>query len=246
MDGISLLSNLSMPATVLPAIIVLAAWGAPVAIADNGSVPGLTPISPPAHTAMDHAAMGHGQGSPGALSDPHLHHRQMMQRQAYTRSEHAYRAPARQLTDAAGRETSLSDLLDTPQPVMLNFIFTTCTTICPVLTATFSQIQEALGDRSRQVRMISVTIDPEQDTPEVLRRYAGQFGAGPQWHFLTGDIDSIIEVEKAFDIYRGSKTNHQPITLLRAPGKTTWVRIEGIASASDVLTEFDKLLDNTP
>jgi len=186
MDGIRTWSHPLLRVVCGASALVWAVWGGPAAAADSDSDAGLRPIAAMDHSTMDHSGMNHADGMSGTSADPHAHHRQMMQRQSYAVSEHAYRAPSLELTDAQGRETRLDRLLDTPQPVMLNFIFTTCTTICPVLTATFSQIQEELGERAAQVRMISVTIDPEQDTPEVLQRYAEQFGAGPQWHFLTG------------------------------------------------------------
>jgi protein SCO1 len=171
----------------------------------------------------------------------HAHHHQMMQRQGYARSVHDYIAPDLALVDMNGETTTLKDLLNTREPVMMNFIFTTCTTICPVLSATFSQVQHELGPESEQVRMISITIDPEQDTPQRLKRYAERYGAGSQWRFLTGERDHIVSVEKAFDIYRGSKSNHEPITLLRGAGDSTWVRLDGIASASDIIGEYHKL-----
>lgn len=181
------------------------------------------------------------QGMNGMSADMHAHHHQMMQRQGYARSVHEYVAPDLALVDMNGESTSLKDLLDTREPVMMNFIFTTCTTICPVLTATFSQVRQELGAESEKVRMISITIDPEQDTPQRLKRYAQRYGAGSRWRFLTGERDRIVSVEKAFDIYRGSKSNHEPITLLRGAGGGTWVRLEGIASASDIIGEYRKL-----
>ena len=61
-----------------------------------------------------------------------------------------------------------------------------------MLTATFSQVQRKLGDEAKNIRMISITIEPEQDTPERLKEYAGRFKAGSGWQFLTGSIEDII------------------------------------------------------
>jgi protein SCO1/2 len=125
---------------------------------------------------------------------------------------------------------------------MLNFIFTTCTTICPVLAASFYQVQHELGEESKNVKMISISIDPEYDTPEKLRSYAERFNAGPQWQFLTGETDDIIAVEKAFDAFRGAKMNHEPLTFIRAKEDGSWVRITGIASAKEILSEYRNLV----
>ena len=86
--------------------------------------------------------------------------------------------------------------------------------------------------------MISITIDPEQDTPERLKEYAGRFKAESGWLFLTGSIDNIIATQKAFDAYRGDKMNHVPLTFLRSTQDGSWVRLEGFASANEVVAEY--------
>ena len=129
----------------------------------------------------------------------------------------AYTIPDVKLVDADGAAVPLrSELADQDRPVILNFIFTSCTAICPVMSATFSQVQAALGPEREAVRMVSISIDPEQDTPAALKAYAGKFGARPQWQMLTGSLDDSIAVQRAFDVYRGDKMNHQPATFLRA------------------------------
>ncbi|MBL3600924.1 MAG: SCO family protein [gamma proteobacterium endosymbiont of Lamellibrachia anaximandri] len=160
----------------------------------------------------------------------------------YRRSEHNYRMPKRKLVSMDGQPTSLATELEGDKPVMLNFIFTTCTTICPVLSATFSQVRESLGAESRNVTMVSISIDPEYDTPERLNEYARLYGADDQWRFLTGRVEDIIAIEKAFDAYRGTKMSHEPLTFLRADGDSPWVRIEGIASADDIVKEYEQLV----
>lgn len=168
-------------------------------------------------------------------------HNQALSRQGYSGKFAEYIAPDVELTTDDRIVLSLTDLLNTNKPVMLNFIFTTCTTICPVLTASFTQVQELLGERVDEVLMISITIDPEYDTPEKLAEYSERFKAGAQWKFLTGRIDDIIVVEKAFDIYRGSKTNHDPVTFLRGGKSNRWLRMEGFAKAAEIVAEYEKL-----
>ena len=174
--------------------------------------------------------------------DPHAHHRHMMESKTYSRSEHDYQLPDVELVNMAAEKTSLLDEVNVGKPVMVNFIFTTCTTICPVMSATFAQVQSELGAGSDALRMISFSIDPEQDTPERLREYAGRFNAGPQWQFLTGSLADSVAVQKAFDVYRGNKMNHEPTTLMKAADSDTWVRIDGLARASDIVEEYHRLL----
>lgn len=165
----------------------------------------------------------------------------MMKRKAYTRTEHDYDLPDLSVVAMDGTRTTLLEALNSGKPVMVNFVFTTCTTICPVMSASFSNVQEKLGEESDKVRMVSVSIDPEHDTPERLREYAMRFGAGPQWQFLTGDLDDIIAIQKAFDVYRGSKMNHEPTTLLRRADGGPWVRLDGLASAAAIVDEYGQL-----
>jgi protein SCO1 len=233
--------------------LALAVWGGQAIAADDTMQPasgmqhmhaGMLSMNMAHETKddMNHSGMHDMQDMQGPMSaEMHAHHMQMMQRQGYERSIHEYIAPDLTLVDMNGETISLHSALDTKQPVMMNFIFTTCTTICPVLTATFSQVEHELGSEAQQVRMISITIDPEQDTPQQLKTYAERYDAGSHWQFLTGERNDIVAMQKAFDIYRGSKSNHEPITLLRGAGKSSWVRIDGIASASDIIGEYHAL-----
>ena len=169
--------------------------------------------------------------------DAHAHHHHPAPA-GVQRSEQAYQAPDVTLIDQAGERVAMGALLATDKPVLLNFIFTTCTAICPAMTATFEKVQEGLAGEADKVAMVSVSIDPEQDTPAALSDYARRFGAGPQWVFLTGSLEDSIRVQKAFDAYRGDKMNHAPLTLLRTGPDAKWVRLDGFASATDLITEL--------
>jgi protein SCO1 len=168
--------------------------------------------------------------------------RQTLSRSSYSRKLAGYVAPDVVLVADDNQAVNFAELLETDRPVMLNFIFTTCTTICPVLSASFEQVQSLLGEEAADIMMISITIDPEYDTPQKLADYSQRFSAGSQWKFLTGQISDVISVEKAFDIYRGSKTNHEPVTFLRSADSARWLRIEGFANASEIVAEYKKII----
>jgi protein SCO1/2 len=86
--------------------------------------------------------------------------------------------------------------------------------------------------------MMSISIDPEQDTPARLREYAQRNGAGPQWQHYTGTIEASVAVQRAFSVYRGDKMDHPPVAFMRpAPGRP-WVRLDGFASPSELLVEY--------
>lgn len=145
------------------------------------------------------------------------------------------------LVGAGGKTVSLDAALADPRPVLLNFIFTTCTAICPVMSHTFAEVQEALGTKRGKLHMVSISIDPEHDTPARLTQYASSFQAGPQWQFFSGTAAASIAAQKAFDVFRGDKMNHEPTTFVRqAPGQP-WVRLDGLATPEDLLRQFPAL-----
>ena len=79
--------------------------------------------------------------------------------------------------------------------VLINFFFTDCDAVCPLMTENLTRVQELLGDRvGKDIFMVSISLEPEHDTPEVLAAYAKTYGVGPGWLFLTGkktDIDLL-------------------------------------------------------
>jgi protein SCO1/2 len=184
-----------------------------------------------------------------ARQQPHSHHGHAHEEQPaeaatrgrFTRTTANYAPPDVTLRDASGAEVRLASALGHEGPILLQFIFTTCPTICPVMSATFAAAQEKLGPELEEVRMVSITIDPEQDTPARLGEYARRFRAGRQWLFLTGETEKIIAVQKAFDAYRGSKMRHEPLTFLRAAPGAEWVRLDGLMSAAQLFDEYKRL-----
>ena len=179
----------------------------------------------------------------GDAPDPHAAHHQMMhQMKRATRSTADYTLPQVKLVREDGKTVSLPDELDDGRPVVLDFIFTTCATICPVMSQTFAQVQRKLGDAREKVHMVSISIDPEEDTPARLAEYARKFKAGPQWQFYTGTTQASIATQRAFESYRGDKMNHTPVTLLRAAPGRRWVRIDGFASSDELVKELHELV----
>lgn len=93
---------------------------------------------------------------------------------------------------------------------------------------------------SRGTRMVSISIDPEYDTPARLADYARLHEARPEWIFLTGGFEDVFEVVRAFDaIYRANnKMYHVPLTFLRQAGGSAWTRLEGLLSAEELAAEY--------
>jgi protein SCO1/2 len=111
------------------------------------------------------------------------------------------------------------------------------------MSQTFAQFDSELGADRDRVHLMSISIDPEQDTPARLREYARKFRAGPEWQHYTGTVEASLAAQRAFNVWRGDKMSHRPITLLRAaPGKP-WLRIEGFVTPAELLQLYRQQLE---
>src|SRR5918996_1242588 len=110
-------------------------------------------------------------------------------------------APEFTLTNQDGKRLALKDLRG--KVLAVTFIFASCADTCPLLTAKMIGIQNRLGsDFGSRVYFLSITVDPERDTPDVLKRYAEGYKANPAgWAFLTGTPAEVRDVAKHYGIY---------------------------------------------
>jgi protein SCO1 len=126
--------------------------------------------------------------------------------------------------------------------VAVNFVFTTCTTICPPLGANFAKLRQLLGDRAgRDVRLISVSVDPATDTPERLKAWSQKFGAGPGWILVTGDRAEITRLLKALGVYTSGLGDHSPLVLLGNDARHRWTRAYGLAPPATLAALIDEI-----
>ncbi len=160
----------------------------------------------------------------------------------YKRTVEKYKVPDVTLVNQDGKRINLKTFLDGDKPVILDFIYGTCTTICPVLSIGFSHFQKKMGPDVDKVRLVSISIDPDNDTPQVMKEYLQRYNAREGWDFLTGKRDDIIKVMRAFDAYVTNKMNHYPLTILHGPGEENWIRINELLSTSDLMKEHKLLL----
>jgi protein SCO1/2 len=163
---------------------------------------------------------------------------------SYTRTVERYDVPDVVLTNQDGRKVRLRKLLLGDKPVLVNFVYTTCTTICPVLSANFKNFQRKLDHQSSRAQLVSISIDPENDTPRAMKKYLAQYKAQPGWEFLTGsrdDIDKVIWAFGALYLYDQNKMEHYPLVLLRSPADGRWVRIYGLIGTSELIKEFEEV-----
>jgi protein SCO1 len=123
--------------------------------------------------------------------------------------------------------------------VAINFIFTTCTSSCPLATAVFKQVQTQLG--AQNIHLISISVDPDADTPEKLSAFAQQFQIESRWDFITGKRADITALLKALEVYSPDKTLHTNRVLIGNDKTHTWTRLYGLPSADDIVNAVKQL-----
>lgn len=145
------------------------------------------------------------------------------------------------LTESGARVPFASLLRD--RTVAINFIFTSCPTVCPLMGASFGRVQKLLG--KRDVTLISVSVDPETDTPARLAEWSKRFGAGPGWTLVTGapaDIDLLL---KAFGVYTSEPGSHSPSAFIADTRRGIWRKVDGLAPPSTILSVLDTVSAET-
>ena len=131
-----------------------------------------------------------------------------------------------------GEARTLDRELANEVPLVLNFVFTTCSTSCSLQTAVLAQVQRELA--ARAAARCSWPASPS--TPTTTRRSScaaspAASAPAPGWQFYTGRFDDLLRVQKHFDVYRGSKASHPPVLLMRRHARAPWLRVEGFPAA---------------
>ena len=143
--------------------------------------------------------------------------------------------------DQDGRELKFYSDLVKNKTVAINFIFTTCTTVCPPLTATFRRVQQTLGERGgTDVHLISISVDPATDTPERLKSFSAKFKAGPGWTFVTGGVPEINSLLRALGAGVSDKNDHTPTVLVGNERAGHWTRAYGLSPAASLVKVIDE------
>jgi cytochrome oxidase Cu insertion factor (SCO1/SenC/PrrC family) len=147
------------------------------------------------------------------------------------------RIPDATVYNQNGRRLNFYTDLVKGRTVAINFIFTTCTTICPPLTATFRRVQQnlELEQKGRDVQLISISVDPLTDTSERLHDFAAKFKAGPGWTFVTGDKSEIDSLLRALGAAVADKNDHTPMILVGNDASGYWTRTYGLSSPATLV-----------
>ena len=188
-------------------------------------------------------AGGPGSAAPAGAGHDHAAHLRAAEAGAGEADEAAGPSiPDVEVTTQDGESVRFYRDLVEDRLVAINFVFTTCTTVCPPMGAIFGRLEERLGDRAgRDVHLISVSVDPATDTPERLAEWAARFGRRPGWTLVTGDKRSIDTLLQALGAYTPDFADHAPVALLGNDAAGAWTRAHGLASPARLAAILDRL-----
>src|SRR5215467_8264050 len=156
--------------------------------------------------------------------------------------------PNVELITQDGKKVHFYDDLIKGKIVAIDLIYTTCHYACPLETARLAQVQKKLGDRvGKDIFFYSISIDPEHDTPEVLKAYMVKFNVGPGWTFLTGKKEDIDFLSKRLGLWSNPSVNadgHIPHLLIGNEVTGQWIRGSALDNPSFQARMIGDFLDN--
>jgi protein SCO1/2 len=184
------------------------------------------------------------QTKPAAPPAPHDH-----SHMAKTAAEEA--SPAQkyftdvELLNQDGKKVRFySDVLK-GKTVVVNAFFTTCTSVCPPMNRNMEKIQEVLGDRvGRDVFLVSMTVDPENDTPARIKEYAQKFHAGPGWIFLTGKKENLDWALYKLGQYVEQKDDHKTIFIIGNEPTGLWKKAFAMANVGELVQVVESVVND--
>jgi protein SCO1/2 len=143
------------------------------------------------------------------------------------------------LVNEAGESIRFYSDLVKGRVVAINFVFTSCTTICPPLSAIFSNVQSLTQNRSGPAfQLISVSMDPVNDNPARMKGWLEKYGARPGWTFVSGEKSEMDKLLRALGGY-ASREDHSPMVIIGNDASGVWTRTYGLGSAARLVRIID-------
>ena len=172
-----------------------------------------------------------------ADEDPHARHRAMMKQKSDPAAESAeVDLRDRPLVNQHGQDVMFVTDVIGDDIVVMDFVYTTCTTICPVLSALFRQVQEKLGaDVGEEITLVSMSVDPIRDTPQRLKAYSAKHGAGDGWLWLTGQKTVVDDVLTGLGAYTTNFEDHPSMVLIGDGQTGEWKRLFGFPNPDRIV-----------
>ena len=177
--------------------------------------------------------------------DPHAKHKQMgtagMEEQSQGGAE--LDIPETALLNQYGQSVNFRQDVVADNIVVMDFIYTSCTTVCPVLSAVMAQVQRKLEPRiGHGVSLVSLTVDPVRDNPQRLLDYSRQHDAGPGWTWLTGSKPAVDSVLVSLGTYTPDFVDHPSLVMVGDVKTGQWTRFYGFPSPDRIVATVNKLI----
>ena len=146
------------------------------------------------------------------------------------------------LLNQDGMPVRLEQDLVSDRLVVMGFIYTSCTTVCPVVSSIMAKVQKQLGGRvGDEVQLVSISVDPQRDDSKRLQDYAKTFQAGPGWSWLTGSPYAVNETLKGLGSFSANLSEHPPLILVGDGRSGKWTRFYGFTDPALLVSEIDRL-----
>lgn len=185
---------------------------------------------------------GSNAGETGSKDDPHAHHRAMMNKPAASAKQTKVDLVDRMLIDQHSNEMNFVNEVIGDRIVVIDFVYTTCTTVCPVISAVFGQLQNKLGEQlGKEVVLVSISVDPITDTPQRLKAYASNHKARPGWIWLTGPKRNVDDVLDGLGAYTPNFKDHPAMVLVGDGRSGQWSRFFGFPSPDRIMAQVNVL-----
>jgi protein SCO1 len=141
--------------------------------------------------------------------------------------------------DQNGKQVNFYADLIKHKTVAINFVFTSCTSSCPLSTAVFRQVQKKPGNQKLQ--LITISVDPVNDTPERLLEFSKKFNTKPNWAFITGEKTVISGLLKSLGVYAADINEHSNMVIVGNDATHTWTRLYGFPQADEIITALKNI-----
>lgn len=148
-----------------------------------------------------------------------------------------------ELVDQDGKTRRFYTDLIRGRKVLINFGFTACKGVCPTMARNLREVQKLLGPRASEVTILTLTVDPVNDTPAALKRFAEQIKAGPQWYFLTGAPDRVSHVLSRLGGQARRPEEHSAVLLIGDARTGNWVKTSAVDQPASIVALVDHLND---
>ncbi len=149
--------------------------------------------------------------------------------------------PNSKILNQDGKSVKFYDDLIKGKLVAINFVFSSCPTICPVMQVKFAQLQKEMKKAGVPVQLISVTVDPVTDTPVRLKKWGKQFGAGDNWTYVTGKKQTIDKILKKLEVFTADISDHASFIIMGSDTGGDWKRVNSLAGVEVLAKELTAL-----